>query len=165
MKNPQLCLLLTFTFLAACSRESDLVEEVGEKQKNSPAPSRPIIDDGMAENQEKGEESADSESRDDLRYFLQSEYEPLQNWMNETFEVKYRAMTPSLMFDQVPLNDIHFKTADLEGMSEVESFTFESEKISRRELLKEIADYWDLDMKYEIGEDGNPIAVVVFPAP
>ncbi len=91
--------------------------------------------------------------------FLQTAYEPLDNWMEERFEVKYRAMTPELIFDQVPLNDIHYQTEGLPASAP--TFSYESANISRRELLKVIADHWNLKMSYINGEDGNPSAVKV----
>lgn len=91
--------------------------------------------------------------------FLETSYEPLENWMNERFEVKYRAMTPQLIFDQVPLNDIHYQTSSMPETAP--SFNFESSNISRRELLKKIADHWSLKMDYVNGSDGNPSAVSV----
>ncbi|MDF1751446.1 MAG: hypothetical protein P1U89_01600 [Verrucomicrobiales bacterium] len=91
--------------------------------------------------------------------FLQTSYEPLSNWMDERFEVKYRAMTPELIFDQVPLNDIHYQTSNLPASAP--SFNYESANVSRRELLKKIADHWNLKMSYVNGDDGNPSAVAV----
>ncbi len=91
--------------------------------------------------------------------FLVTSYEPLSNWMDERFEVKYRAMTPELIFDQVPLNDIHYQTSNLP--SAAPPFNYDSPNISRRELLKRIADHWGLRMSYVVGEDGTPTAVAV----
>lgn len=91
--------------------------------------------------------------------FLETDYEPLSNWMDERYEVKYRAMTPELIFDQVPLSDIHYQTTNLPQSAP--SFNFESPNISRRELLKKIADHWNLKMTYIMGDDGNPSAVAV----
>ena len=79
--------------------------------------------------------------------------------MNERFDVKYQVMTPQLIFDQVPLNDIHYQTSNLP--TSARPFTFESPNISRRELLKLIADHWNLRMDYVIGENGTPTAVAV----
>ena len=91
--------------------------------------------------------------------FLVTSYEPLSNWMSERFEVKYRAMTPELILDQVPLNDIHYQTTNMPASAA--SFNYESANISRRELLKRIADHWNLKMSYINGDDGNPSAVAV----
>lgn len=91
--------------------------------------------------------------------FLDTDYEPLSKWLNERFEVKYRAMTPELIFDQVPLSDIHYELVNLPDS--VPAFNFESPNVSRRELLSVIAKHWDLDMGYKTGSDGNPEAVVV----
>ncbi len=94
-----------------------------------------------------------------LKGFLETSYEPLANWMDERFEVKYRAMTPEMIFDQVPLNDIHYQTSNLP--TGAKTFDFESANISRKELLKRIADHWGLKMKFIVGDDGNPSAVAV----
>ena len=91
--------------------------------------------------------------------FLQTDYKMLDDWMNEPFQVTYRAMTPQLIFDQVPLNDIHYQTSNLP--ENVPPFNFESPRITRRELLKRIADFWNLRMSYINGDDGNPSAVAV----
>jgi hypothetical protein len=95
----------------------------------------------------------------DMKGFLETGYEPLANWLDERFEVKYRAMTPEMIFDQVPLNDIHYQTSNLPGGAK--TFDFESANISRKELLKRIADHWNLKMKFVVGDDGNPSAVAV----
>lgn len=101
---------------------------------------------------------ASSGSVPNVSGFLESEHGPLSNWMNERFEVRYRAITPEMIFEQVPLNDIHYNTENLP--TNVPNFDYESENISRKELLKKIAEFWDLEMEYEMGDDG-PIAVNV----
>ncbi|MDF1811038.1 MAG: hypothetical protein P1V20_02460 [Verrucomicrobiales bacterium] len=103
--------------------------------------------------------SAAGDTPPNVTGFLVTSYEPLSNWMDERFEVKYRAMTPQLIFDQVPLNDIHYQTSNMPQTAP--SFNYESANISRRELLKRIADHWNLKMSYVVGEDGNPSAVAV----
>ncbi|NNE92624.1 MAG: hypothetical protein HKN23_13335 [Verrucomicrobiales bacterium] len=91
--------------------------------------------------------------------FLATDYEPLDNWLEERFEVKYKNMTPQLIFNQVPINDIHYDTSDLpEGAP---TFNFESDNISRREVLQKISDFWGLRMSIQNGPDGNPSSVVV----
>ena len=43
--------------------------------------------------------------------FLQTDYKPIMKWLDdERFEVDYKHMTPQLIFDQVPLNDIYYET-------------------------------------------------------
>ena len=91
--------------------------------------------------------------------FLVSNYEPLDEWLDERFEAKYRNMTPSMIFDQVPIDQIYY---DLEGLpKDGPKFDLESNNISRREILKEIADFWDLEMTIQNGADGNPSVVKV----
>ncbi len=91
--------------------------------------------------------------------FLATEYEALDDWLNEKFEVRYRAMTPALIFDQVPLNDIHYETSNLPDSSK--GFNFESDNLSRRELLEVISGHWELEMDFIYGEDGLPSAIQV----
>lgn len=91
--------------------------------------------------------------------FLGTDYEPLSKWLEERFEMDYRAMTPDLIFDQVPLNDIFYEVGEMTGTDE--PFEFRSSDISRRDLLREIAKHWDLKLELVLGEDGNPTAVSV----
>ena len=91
--------------------------------------------------------------------FLETDYELLANWLSERFEVKYRAMTPELIFDQVPLNDIHYNTSSLP--TSAPAFDFESDNVSRRELLQQIATHWNLKMDFSNDAEGNPTAVNV----
>lgn len=91
--------------------------------------------------------------------FLETDYEPLAIWFDERFEVKFRAMSPALIFDQLPLSEIFYQTSNL-PLGEP-SFNFESKDISRRELLQAIAGYWGLSMSFSFDDDGAPNAVVV----
>lgn len=95
----------------------------------------------------------------DVTGFLQTGPGKLSDWMDERFNVKYRAMTPQLIFEQVPLDEIHYQTTNLPSNAPV--FNYQSPDISRRELLKKIADHWNLTMGFVIGEDGQPAAVNV----
>jgi|GEM_PF-652330 len=83
----------------------------------------------------------------------------LTSWLDQRFQVKYISMTPQLIFDQVPLNEIKYETHNLP----VDSlpFDYQSKNISRRELLKKISNFWKLDMTLVTGSDGAPVAVRV----
>lgn len=91
--------------------------------------------------------------------FLESDFEPLNKWLNERFEVSYKHMTLDLIFDQVPLNDIFYEVLVIPGNAD--EFSLESSDISRRELLEKIARHWDLEMSYVIDDSGTPTAVRV----
>jgi hypothetical protein len=94
-----------------------------------------------------------------LAAFLVTDYAPLSKWLDERFEVDYKHMTPQLIFDQVPLNDIYYETSNLP--SNGTPFNFSSKDISRRELLKRIADHWNLKMSLASDASGKPSAVKV----
>jgi len=91
--------------------------------------------------------------------FLATNYAPLTKWLDERFEVDYKHMTPALIFDQVPLNDIYYQTSNLPANGA--PFNFSSKDISRRELLKRIATHWNLKMSLVADASGNPSAVKV----
>lgn len=91
--------------------------------------------------------------------FLKTDYEPLKKWLDERFEVDYKHMTPALIFDQVPLNDIYYETVSLP--SNAAPFNFSSSDVSRRELLKRVASHWKLKMSLVEDASGNPTAVRV----
>ncbi len=91
--------------------------------------------------------------------FLVTKDARLGTWLDERFEVKYLSMTPQLIFDQVPLNQIKYQTSNLPV--DALPFNFQSKSVSRRELLKKIANFWNLDMSLVIGSDGLPSAVRV----
>ncbi len=91
--------------------------------------------------------------------FLKTDYEPLKKWLDERFEVDYKHMTPALIFDQVPLNDIYYETVNLPANAE--SFNFSSSDVSRRELLKKVSTHWKLKMSLVNDASGNPTAVRV----
>ncbi|MBU6179916.1 MAG: hypothetical protein KGR69_09625 [Verrucomicrobia bacterium] len=91
--------------------------------------------------------------------FLATNYAPLAKWLDERFEVDYKHMTPALIFDQVPLNDIYYQTSNLPANGA--PFNFSSKDISRRELLKRIASHWNLRMSLATDASGNPSAVKV----
>ena len=92
--------------------------------------------------------------------FLQTDYKPLMKWLDdERFEVDYKHMTPQLIFDQVPLNDIFYETSNLPTAAP--PFNFTQANISRRELLKRIASHWKLKMSFATDAAGKPTAVKV----
>ena len=92
--------------------------------------------------------------------FLSTEYKPLLKWLDdERFEVDYKHMTPQLIFDQVPLNDIFYETSNLP--TKAAPFNFTQASVSRRELLKRIADHWKLKMSFSVDASGKPTAVKV----
>jgi hypothetical protein len=92
--------------------------------------------------------------------FLQTDYKPLMKWLDdERFEVDYKHMTPQLIFDQVPLNDIFYETSNLP--TSAPPFNFAQTNISRRELLKRIASHWKLKMSFATDAAGKPTAVKV----
>ena len=92
--------------------------------------------------------------------FLQTDYKPIVKWLDdERFEVDYKHMTPQLIFDQVPLNDIFYETSNLP--TSAPPFNFAQKNISRRELLKRIASHWKLKMSFAVDASGKPTAVKV----
>ncbi len=91
--------------------------------------------------------------------FLKTDYEPLLKWLDERFEVKYVAMTPQAVFDQVPLRDIRYETTNLPQNGA--PLNFEAPDISRRDLLKKIANHWKLKMSLIESAEGKPSAVRV----
>jgi hypothetical protein len=92
--------------------------------------------------------------------FLQTDYKPIMKWLDdERFEVDYKHMTPQLIFDQVPLNDIYYETSNLP--TSAPPFNFAQKNISRRELLKRVASHWKLKMSFATDAAGKPTAVKV----
>jgi hypothetical protein len=90
--------------------------------------------------------------------FLATDYAPLNRWLDERFEVKYRNQTPEMIFDQSPISDIRYETSQLpQG---VPLFHLDSADLSRREILHRVAEFWDLDMSIE-AENGTPSFVRV----
>lgn len=91
--------------------------------------------------------------------FLVTDYPALSKWLDERFDVDYKHMTPQLIFDQVPLNDIYYQTSNLPANAA--PFNFSNKDISRRELLRRIANHWNLKMSFATDASGNPSAVKV----
>ncbi len=91
--------------------------------------------------------------------FLATTYAPLSKWLDEAFDVDYKHMTPQVVFNQVPLNDIYYETSNLPTTAA--PFNFASPSITRRELLRKIAQHWNLKMSLVNDAAGNPRAVRV----
>lgn len=91
--------------------------------------------------------------------FLATKDPELSKWFDGRFAIDYKHMTPQLIFNQVPLNDIYYETSNLP--TSAPTFTFSSEGISRRELLHRIAEHWKLKMSLATDQAGTPIAVRV----
>ncbi len=91
--------------------------------------------------------------------FLGTDFELFDKWLNERFRVDYKHMSPQLIFDQVPLNDIYYETVALP--EKPPAFHLKSSDISRRELLQKIAEFWDLEMSIVTDESGQPTAVQI----
>ncbi len=90
--------------------------------------------------------------------FLYTGYEPLEKWMDERFKVRYENMPLKMVFDQQPISDIRYKYVSLPENTPV--FQLISPSISRREILREIANYFNLEMQVDM-VDGKPSTVVV----
>lgn len=90
--------------------------------------------------------------------FLVTNYAPLEQWMDERFKVRYENMPLHMVFEQQPISDIRYKTENLPQSTPV--FNLVSTSISRREILKEISDFFNLDMTVEMA-NGQPSHVVV----
>ncbi|NRB76435.1 MAG: hypothetical protein HRU46_18900 [Verrucomicrobiales bacterium] len=95
----------------------------------------------------------------DTTDFLVTDFDPLNKWLDEEFEVHYKHMTPELIFDQDPLNSIFYQTEKLP--TNAEPFNFSSSGVTRRELLKRISSHWKLKMSIVEDANGNPTSVLV----
>ena len=91
--------------------------------------------------------------------FLATDYAPLAGWFEERFEVEYRNMTPAMIFDQEPIADIRYDTRAMPPNPPL--FHLQDSNISRREILFQVAKFWNLTMEIEKGEDGTPSVVSV----
>jgi len=90
--------------------------------------------------------------------FLRNRNSEFNRWLDEAFEVDYRHMTPQLIFDQVPINQIRYEIVSLPAAAP--SFNFSSPNITRRDLLRAISQHWNLKMSL-VTERGRPVAVRV----
>lgn len=93
------------------------------------------------------------------RDFLQTEDEALRRWLDERFDVEYRNMTPDLIFDQPPINQIKFEQGRMPEAPRL--FHLKDPSLSRRQILHHIAEYWDLDMRIVSDATGRPSHVAV----
>lgn len=90
--------------------------------------------------------------------FLVTNYAPLEQWMDERFKVRYENMPLNMVFEQQPIADIRYKLETMPQNTAV--FNLVSSSISRREILKEISDFFSVDMTVEM-VNGQPSHVVV----
>lgn len=90
--------------------------------------------------------------------FLATGYQPLETWMDERFRVRYENMPLNMVFEQKPISDIRYQLQSLPSNAPL--FFLVSPSISRRELLKEISKFYNLEMRVEI-VNGQPGFVVV----
>lgn len=104
-------------------------------------------------------EEALSFDENGIESFLRTDYEPLSKWLDERFEVDLTAMTPSYIFEVVPLNDIYYELK-IDPSRETKA-SFQASNISRRELLKRISDHWNLHFEIKYGNGGEPTAVQI----
>lgn len=65
-------------------------------------------------------------------------------------------MTPELIFNQVPLNDIFYEVSNLPTAAP--PFNFSGKDLTRREVLKKIASHWKLKMSFVVDASGKPTA-------
>lgn len=146
--------------LAACEKqtEAELPEPPAEPVKKKVAV-RDEPDPFEDYNTEVMIEEALIRADENRTAFLETDYEPLTTWLNERFEIKYRFMEPGIIFDQVPLNDIHYELKNMPKSPP--QFEFSSVNVSRRELLSAIAKKWNLKMTYKLDESGIPSGVIV----
>lgn len=90
--------------------------------------------------------------------FLVTNYPPLEQWMDERFKIRYENMPLSMVFDQQPISEIRYKLENLPPNAPVLNLV--SSSISRREILKEISDFFQVDMTVEM-VSGQPSQVIV----
>lgn len=92
--------------------------------------------------------------------FLYTDFPALNNWLDdERFRVEYRNLTPSLVFEQKPINQINY---EMENMPpDTVLFDLKSPNMSRREILYRIAEKWGLEMSIALDSEGRPEIVRV----
>ncbi|MEO0445663.1 MAG: hypothetical protein AAF191_06250 [Verrucomicrobiota bacterium] len=90
--------------------------------------------------------------------FLATGFQPLEEWMDERFKVRYENMPLTLVFEQNPISSIKYQLRRLP--SDPPLFYLVTPSISRRELLREIARTYDLQMEVQM-VDGEPGYVLV----
>lgn len=131
-------LLTTVACLASCAVTSDKV--AGESADDS------AMDIGEVEPE------VDSD------VFLATGFEALEAWLDKRFKVRYEQMPLQQVFHEEPLAQIIYKKVNLPDDAPL--FAIESPSISRRELLEQIAEFFQLEMKVEM-ENGAPSHVLV----
>ncbi len=94
--------------------------------------------------------SGPTESKD----FLETKDLALKSWLNKRIAVEYQGMTLQNVFKQEPLKEIKVRASNL--AVDAPPFNFTSTGLSRRDLLKKIASYWDLEMIIHKNAVGNP---------
>ncbi len=90
----------------------------------------------------------------ETKNFLATKDLALKSWLNKRIAVDYHATTPKRIFELEPLKEIKVRASNLPV--DAPPFTFTSTGLSRRELLKEIANFWDLEMIIHKNAEGNP---------
>ncbi len=90
--------------------------------------------------------------------FLNNESPQLNAWLDEKFEVEYRKLTLDSIFEQPPIADIHYEFRNVARQSPL--FSLAPSNISRREILKRIADFYQLKMSVA-AVNGKPAYVLV----
>lgn len=99
-------------------------------------------------------ETVKSGGATETKDFLATKDLALKSWLSKRIAVKYQAMTPQNIFEQEPLKEIKIRASNLPV--DAPPFNFTSPGLSRRELLKKIANYWDLEMIIHKNAEGNP---------
>ncbi len=94
----------------------------------------------------------------DSDVFLATGFEALETWLDKRFKVRYERMPLHQVFDEDPLAEIIYKKVNLP--EDAPLFALESPSISRRELLEQIALFFQLEMRVEM-ENGAPSHVLV----
>lgn len=140
---PSFCLAVFCLGLAACGGPQ--MADSNYKSKNK-------------KGQELAAQTGDSALPADAGNFLHSGYAPLDSWMDERFKVRYENMPLDMVFDQKPVSDIRYQKVNLPTNAPL--FYLVNANISRREILKQVADFYKLNMNIEMVE-GKPSYVVV----
>lgn len=86
--------------------------------------------------------------------FLATKDLALKSWLKKRFSVRYNAVSPQEVFGMEPLKEIQVRTSNLP--TDAPPFSISSSGLSRRELLKKIADFWDLEIVIQTDAEGNP---------
>ena len=90
----------------------------------------------------------------DTKEFLVTDNLALKSWLNKRFSIAYESATPQLIFEQEPFKEVKIRYSNLPA--DAPPFSFTSGGLSRRELLKEIANFWNLEMTIHTNSEGQP---------